>query len=124
MTRFAKQFPILGLAIANAIFIEDAKNSSILIISFIIFLAGYIIFKIVDIFGFCDEGILFSDSLKIVGLIILLCIYCTIITVIMTNQIAFVPLALIDIISGYAAAYFRYDNDDFYDDDDSENNKY
>lgn len=120
MARFSKQLPLLGFAILNTIYIDYTEPSSILIISLMLFLSGYIIFKIIDIFGFCDEGIIFSDSLEIIGLITLLCIYCIAVTVKMTNQIAFIPLAILDIVSGYFAAQFRYEDDPYYEDEDEE----
>ncbi len=120
MARFSKQLPLLGFAILNTIYIDYTEPSSILIISLMLFLSGYIIFKIIDIFGFCYEGIIFSDSLEIIGLITLLCIYCIAVTVKMTNQIAFIPLAILDIVSGYFAAQFRYEDDPYYEDEDEE----
>lgn len=113
---FAKKLPILGMAISNAIFINYTGDTSTLIISIILFMTGYIISKIIDIFGLCDDGILFSDSLKIVGAIILLCAYSITLTVTLIGQIAFFPLAVLDIISGYFASFLQYE-DEYYDDD-------
>lgn len=108
MTWLKEKIPLFGFAIANAIFINLIDSSDTIIISILLLISGYIIYRIYDIFGFSTDGYISRDSLFFIGTIIALCIYCTAITVINTGYIAFIPLAIINMVSGYFAAYTKY----------------
>lgn len=117
MTTWLKEkFPLIGFAIANSLFIELADSSDTIIISILLFISGYIIFRMNDIFGFAVDGFVSLDCIFFIATILGLNVYATAITVINTGFTAFIPLAIVNIVSGYFAAYTKYSyfNDDTY----------
>lgn len=96
MNWFKNRIPLLGFAIINYFFIENINDSSPLITSLLILFAGYII------------GKLKNDAYEhpFLYFIITECIYYTLVTIVETNQIAFLFVAIMDFLSGYIVCYY------------------
>ena len=108
MTRLKYKIPILCFAIANSIFINLSGSSDIIIISLLLFMAGYLIYKVYDIFDIATDGYLSLDSFSFIITILALCIYSTAVTVINIGLTAYIYLAILNIISGHYTAYLKY----------------